>query len=155
MSIDFEITTVAADEMPFIYDAWIKSFRVSPWAGCVRNDQFESVQRATIQGILSRGALIHVALAPRVEGVFTERRVMGFICTEPGLETLHYLYVKSDYRKHGIGKALLAAATGGWFTPRYSHRTRGSAILPKIWRWDPVVARVRSEEKPERLVVRG
>lgn len=135
------------DEMALVYDAWIRSFRKSPWAGCVRNDRWEDVQRATIDGLLDRGARVLVALAPQVPGVFEGRRVMGFSVSEPG--ALHYWYVKADFRHKGIGRALLARTTEGWPPPApclpwtYSHRTRASALLPRHWRWDPTSARVK------------
>ena len=141
-----DIVPPTADEMALIYDSWVKSFRKSPWAGVIPNNLYEATQRATIQGILARGASIQVALAPRVPGIFEGRRVMGWICTEPAIETLHFWYVKDDFRKKGIGKALLAEATGKWFQPRYTHRTRASELLPKRFRWDPVPARVLSEK---------
>lgn len=137
--IDFDRPT--GDELPLIYDNWTKSYKKSLWAGTVRNDMWESVQRATIQGLLARGADVRVALAPRVEGVFTGRRVMGWACFEPGV--LHFLYVKADYRGQGIGRALLDHVTAGWSDHIYSHRTRASAFLPRHFRYDPVSARTR------------
>lgn len=136
------------DELALVFDAWVKSFRKSPWAGTVRNDLWVTVQRATIKGILDRGAVVTVALAPIVPGVHEARRVMGYAVTEPGLEVLHWLYVKDDYRRHGVGRALLNHMTDGWNRPRYTHRTRFSSLLPKKFRWDPVPARV-IEAAPE------
>jgi len=138
--------TPIPDELALVYDSWVESFRKSPWAGCVRNDVWQTCQRATIQGILQRGAKLTVVLAPVVEGVHTGRRVMGWACTEPQLEVLHYVYMKADFRKHGIARAILLHETGGWHQPRYTHRTRASELLlPRRFRWDPTPARIRGE----------
>lgn len=141
------ITTPTADELPLIYDSWTKSYRKSPWAGTIPNNLFEQVQRACIQGVLVHGAHIVVALAPQVPGVFEGRRVMGWICYESSIEVVHYFYVKNDFRGQGIAKALIEHAASTWQKPRYTHRTRGSAILSKKWRWDTTPARVLSETK--------
>lgn len=142
--MDLKFDRPTDDEMALVFDAWVSSFRKSPWAGCVRNDMWTTVQRATIAGILARGAEITVVLAPTVPGVFTGRRVMGYAVAEPRLETLHWIYVKDDYRRKGVGRALLNHVAGTWHLPRYTHRTRQSQVLlPKKWRWDAVPARVR------------
>jgi GNAT superfamily N-acetyltransferase len=136
------------EELALVHDSWVESFRKSPWGGCVRNDYWQTCQRATIQGILHRGTKLTVVLAPVVEGVHTGRRVMGWACTEPQLEVLHYLYVKADYRKHGIGRALLEHVAGKWHQPRYTHRTRScDALFPRRWRWDPTPARIRGDRE--------
>ncbi len=140
MSFDAPTT----DELALVYSSWCESFKKSPWAGCIRNDQYQMVQHATIQGLLARGAKITVSLAPQIPDIFEGRRVMAWCCFEPAIETMHYLYVKSDYRKKGVGKALLSEVASKWFRPTYTHRTRGSALLPKKWRWDPTPSRVLS-----------
>lgn len=138
-----EFTAPTTDELAFVVDSWLESFRKSPWAGCVRNDLYQETQRATIVGILARGAEITVALAPRLDGVHTGRRVMGYVVAEHPLECLHWVYVKKDYRGHGLGRDLVTRASQFWVHPRYTHRTRASAFLPRIFRWDPTPARVK------------
>jgi GNAT superfamily N-acetyltransferase len=138
-----EFTAPTADELSkLVVDSWVESFRKSPWAGCVRNDMYQTTQRATIMGILGRGAVVTVALAPRVEGV------MGYAVTEPKLECLHWIYVKQDYRGNGVGRKLLQQTCQFWTHPRYSHRTRASSFLPRVFRWDPIPARVLAERAP-------
>lgn len=137
--MNFLIAPHDVEELPFIFDSWSRSFRKSPWAGCVPNYLWEQVVRACATEILDRGADVLVALAPG-----ETRRVMGYSVAEPGV--LHWLYVKTDYRKLGIGRKLLSAATARWpVGPKtYSHRTRASvSFLGADWRWDPVTARVR------------
>ena len=142
----FEIDTPTADEMALVYSSWCESYRKSPWAGCIPNNLYHQVQRACIHSLLVRGARIAVALAPRVPGIFEGRRVVGWICWEPVIEVVHYFYTKADFRHHGVASALIKHATDGWFSPRYSHRTRASEILGKKFRWDPCTARMLSAE---------
>jgi len=141
--MDFLIAPHEVSELPFIFDSWSRSFRKSPWAGCVPNYLWEQVVRACATEILDRGAEVLVALAPGTEA----RRVMGYSVAEPGC--LHWLYVKTDYRRLSIGRKLLDAAVQRWpaDAPRtYSHRTRASAgFLGPSWRWDPVPARVKMD----------
>ena len=140
--------TPRADEFPLIFDSWVQSFRKSPWAGCVPNHLWDITQRATISGIIDRGARVLVVLAPNVPGVFEGRRVMGYSVSEPGV--LHWLYVKAPFRRQGIGRALLAETVRGWPERRpwlYTHRTRISArFLGTDFVHDDVPARVREFE---------
>jgi GNAT superfamily N-acetyltransferase len=139
-----------ADEFPFIFDSWARSFRKSPWAGCVPNHLYDQVSRATSAGIIDRGARVIVAVAPLPDG---DRRVMGYAVSES--EVLHWLFVKRDFRRMGVGRALLEETTRAW--PRcsvfdeghgpwkYTHKTRVSAVfLGAGWVWDPVPARMKT-----------
>lgn len=135
----------AADEMSLVYDAWARSFRKSPWAGCVLNKDWDTVSRNTISEILDRGARVIVA----VQDIEGGRRVMGYSVSEPAITTLHWIYVKDTYRLPGlqIGSQLLAETVKA-FDPTddwtYSHRTTASAkFLGTRWRHDPVTARVK------------
>lgn len=134
----FDLPT--AEELPLVYDAWAQSFRKSPFAGCVRNDMWDQVQRATISELLTRSTVV-VAIAD--EG---ERRVIGYSVSEPGV--LHWLYVKNALRRLGCGARLLEETTQGWTQFVYTHRTRVSdkflrRASRREWIWDPVFARVR------------
>ena len=124
--------TPTADELPLVYDAWARSFRKSPWAGCVLNKDWDSVSRNTIGEILDRGARVVVAVQDLTnsDGVVDARRVMGYSVSEPREAVLHWLYVKDTYRRLGIGRALLAETLRS-FEPEvpsweYTHRTPSS-----------------------------
>lgn len=134
-----------ADELPLIYDSWSRSFKKSPWAGCVLNRDYPQVSRNTIGEILDRGARVIVAVVDLEDGA---RRVMGYSVSEPALRVLHWIYVKDNYRLPGlqVGTRLLEETTreweeGGW---SYSHRTHASSrFLGPRWEHDPVTARVK------------
>ncbi len=125
------------EEYPLIFDTWARSFRKSPWAGCVPNHLWDQVSRACIGELLTRSRVI-VAVKNLPEG----RRVMGYSVSEPGV--LHWLYVKNDFRGLGIGRSLLELTTSGWDQYVYTHQTRASRkFLGTRFHWDPVPARIR------------
>lgn len=129
-----------ADEYPLVFDAWARSFRKSPWAGCIPNHLYDSVSRTTISEILNRGAVVTVAYEELPEG---GRRVMGYAVTEPGV--LHWVFVKRDYRGLGVGTALLRESCPGEEPMLYTHRTRASAgFLGRRFTHDPSPARVKA-----------
>lgn len=134
----FRFDAPDAEEYSLIYDSWARSFRKSPWAGCVPNHLWDQVSRACIGELLNR-SLVIVAVKDLEDG---KRRVMGYSVSEPG--TLHWLYVKDDYRGMGIGKRLLEFTTAGWEQFVYTHQTRASRkFLGSKFHWDPVPARIR------------
>lgn len=130
------------DEIPFVLDAWCKSYRESPWAGTVANDKYHEVQRWTINSLIARGAgiLLAVPLDPAMP-----RRVVGFVSYEkPNL--MHYVYVKKAYRRKGVAAGLIAAVESltGQSLSRLTHRTHGSkSLLDAGFRWDPTPARTK------------
>jgi GNAT superfamily N-acetyltransferase len=136
----------AADEWRFVFDSWANSFRKSPWAGCIPNNLYDQVSRATASDIIARpGARTVVCTIDLPEG---GRRVMGYAVAEPRRSILHWAFVKKDYRRLGIAKTLVAEVTGDFPDGRkfYTHKTRLSHKLLRErdgWEWDPVFARVK------------
>jgi GNAT superfamily N-acetyltransferase len=135
-----QIVEPVADEFSLIIDSWASSFRSSPWAGCIPNHLYNGVTRAGISEILGRpGTVVKVAVADIENG----RRVIGYSVSEPKQHTLHYLYVKRDYRNLGVGTAILEATAplGEW---RYTYRTLASQrFLGPRFVHNPVSARVQ------------
>lgn len=127
-----------SNEMAFILDGWIRSWRTSPWAGCIPNNLIWEVTRSCIASLMLRGARIDVAEVSRTDGT---PRLVGFVCYEG--DVLHYVFVKrTGFRGLGIGRLLVEHAFDrpGTFT----HRTPMSGwLLNDGWVWDPVVARTK------------
>lgn len=137
------IDTPRPEEFAFIFDSWARSFRKSPWAGCVPNHLWDQVSRECAKSLLDRGARALVAVTP-IEGRPDERRVMGYSIYEPDRRVLHWLYVKEDFRDMGVGRTLLEATCPGEDDWIYTHRTRAAArFLGPRFRWDPVPARTK------------
>ncbi len=132
-----EIRLMALDEQPLVVDAWVRSFRDSPYAGCIGNDHFQAAQRRTVEDILLRPetrALVAIAPGPT-------KRVMGFVVF--GGDCFHFLYVKRAYRDKlfAVEDALLAELPKN--IARYSFRPhKYRHIEDRGWRWDPVAARL-------------
>ena len=143
-----KIDTPHADEYSLVFDSWARSFRKSPWAGCIPNQLYPSVQRTAMTDIMDRGAQVLVAVTP-IEGQedqFPEvRRVMGYSVSEPAKKLLHWIYVKDDFRGFGVGHQLLRATCGdGDDEWTYTFRTYASTkFLGKRFKWDAVPARVK------------
>lgn len=141
------------DELALVYDSWARSFRKSPFAGCVPNHLWDQVSRACMSEILNRGARVIVAVVD-LETDPPQRRVMGYSVSEPGPQVLHWLYVKDDYRGMGlqVGTKILRETIKDW-DPRkrwtYTHRTNAAAPFlyaaagGSTFTWDPVPARVK------------
>ncbi len=133
------------EEMALVYDAWARSWKKSPWSGCILNKDYDSVSRNTIAEILDRGARVICA----VQDIEGGRRVLGYSVSEPAIAVLHWLYVKGTYRVPGlqVGSQLLAETVKAFPDNQdwtYSHRTPASAkFLGPRWSHDPVTARVK------------
>ncbi len=129
------------DEFAFVYDSWARSFKKSPWAGCVSARLWPQVSRESSAEIVSRaGAQVLVAYTALADGT---RRVMGYSVSEPRKRVLHWLFMKKDYRGYGYGSDLLRQTCGderGW---TYTHRTRASTrFLGTGFVYDATPARI-------------
>jgi len=134
-----------ADEFPLIFDSWARSFEKSPYAGCIRNCDYDQVSRAGMTEIVDRArVVVAVQLTPN-----GQRRVMGYSVSEPDRKVLHYIYVKRDFRGMGVGRSLRRdvcpdADLKSW---RYTYRTNASERFLRVggnaMRWDTVPARVK------------
>lgn len=135
---DLKFRPAEADDVKFIMSSWKQSWRVSPWAGCVRNDEFFKVTRSTIEGLVLRGAEFKIAYIEKYP-----KRILGWVCYEvlpAGEACVHYLYVKDPYIALNIGKALVNECPGekpGFYTHRYRQVTDA---CPE-WRHAPEIAR--------------
>jgi len=122
----------------FIFDSWLRSWRTSPAAGTIRNDMYYPTQRATIEGLIGRGAQLEVAaLAADPE------KILGWACSEqvgPNA-VIHYVYTKDAYLTLGIGEALVARCPGtqpGFYTHRYRQVLDACG---RDWKHAPEIAR--------------
>lgn len=129
------------EDIKFIMSSWKQSWRVSPWAGVIRNDEYFDVIQSTIDGLIARGATLQVAcLESRPE------RILGWICSEvlpDGVCCIHYIYVKDPYLNQGIGEKLVEAAQGrkpGFYTFRYKQVSE-ACRSSEGWRHVPEIAR--------------
>jgi GNAT superfamily N-acetyltransferase len=138
MTPKIAIRPAEAADINFVMSTWKRSWRSSPWAGCVRNDEYYASIGSTIEGLVARGAKILVAVSGD--------RLMGWVCYEvlsDGTCAIHYLYVKDPFIRLGIGDQLVAAAEGtkpGLYTFRY-HQVSECCPHNQGWHHAPEVAR--------------
>jgi len=140
MSADNEIAYRKAqpDDVSFVFDSWLRSWRTCPAAGTIRNDMYFPVQRATIEGLIGRGAEIEIACLAA-----DESKILGWVCSELTTRNetiIHFLYVKDPYLSFGIGPTLVSRCSGTK-PGLYTHRYRQVVDACPGWRSAPEIAR--------------
>lgn len=121
-----EFGEMDGEEVTFVLDSMSKSFRSSPWAGVVGNHLWHPLMKATLTGLLERGARVRVA---RASG-----KVAGWVMYETkGPDVfVHFVYVKDKDRRLGVGRRLLSEAGvvkgQRWF---YTFRTKATGYLTR------------------------
>lgn len=114
--MQLKIRPATASDLPFIYSAWLKSFRRHPWVSPAPNAVYYKYHHDIIDRLLQRG-LISVACSDE-----DEDQILGFVVYEnrANLVILHYYYVKQPYRRMGIAGQLLRSLPSIDF---YTHQT--------------------------------
>jgi GNAT superfamily N-acetyltransferase len=122
----FSLRPGGPDDLPFVFATWLRSYkRSSSFARRVPNDVFYKFHHQAIERILVRtSAQLRIAHAPDAPGV-----ILGYAVTEPGV--VHFVYVKGDFRRFGIGSALLAHVDVNACV--FTHWTEGWDLLLKRW----------------------
>lgn len=138
LSPNIYIRPASADDIKFIMSSWKQSWRTSPWAGVIRNDEYFASVRSTIDGLIARGASLFVACLRAQPD-----RILGWGCFETltdGSACCHYIYVKDPYLRMGIGEALVGEAVGTK-PGLYTFRFRQVVESCPGWKHAPEVAR--------------
>lgn len=91
------------DDISFIFNSWLKSFRNSQFAKFIPNPTYFTEHHKVIEKLILNN-LVLIACDPK-----DEKQIYGWVCAglTEGIFTLHYIYVKHTYRKLGIAKAML------------------------------------------------
>jgi len=135
-TVEWAVRPATDDDMRFVFNSWINSFRRSPWAGVLQNHRAYALHAETIRALIARGAVVSVACNAE-----RPTQILGWACTEQGdLPVLHYVYVKDFLRQRGLATALLRAVgvEGDYL---YTFRTSFAKYLPKNGRHAPGAAR--------------
>ncbi len=137
MSLPLKLREAEADDLNFILSSWLKSFRDAQripdqksavWFNWPRpsNEVFFNFQQKLIVRLLQRSKCL-VAVNPE-----DLSQVYGFIVYENNPDIIHYVYVKSTFRKMGICKLLLSKSVEQP-APKYTHVTYAVEFLaPKL-----------------------
>ena len=126
------------EDLPLVFDSYLKSWRTNKAAGTIPNHLFYQVQRTALEDLLSRGALLQVAYPEGHEDL-----ILGWAVGEEkeGKTVLHYLYIKDPYLGLGLPALLLKCLPGeqpGFITHKLPLKET------KEWRWTPEMARRKS-----------
>jgi len=138
---NLKIRPANPDDINFVMSTWKRTWRTSPWAGCIRNDEYFKSIGSTIEGLIARGSELLVAESE-------SGRLLGWCCHETLADStccIHYIYVKDPYISLGIGDQLVAATPGtkpGFYTFRYS-QVAEACKHSEGWRHRPEIARRR------------
>lgn len=132
-------------DMPFVFDGWLKSFRMAHAAGPFAIEDYKQVYSVAIQKLLQRAELL-IACNPELDD-----QLYGFLAHEKRTPpVVHYVYVKQPFRKHRIATLLMAAAdipTGKLFY--FTYKSPGAGDIAEHWRgatFDPFKARFTPKE---------
>lgn len=135
--------SMSREDYNFVLSSWAHSFKGSPWAGMVPNNEWHPMMKKCIDQLLSRGARVVLAVADD-----DRDQILGYICYEKsvcGMPVVHYVFVKDDFRKeHGLGKALLGVTGDGSFI--YTYRTLDMQYLDKMGTHVPAIGRRKDLE---------
>lgn len=115
-----------AEDVGFIFNAWLKSFRNSPIVRGVDNQIYYSEHHKIIEELLKRYEVIVACNQDDLTQIY------GFICagTTDNIFTVNFIYVKHTFRKMGIGSALLNAFEHNTeYAAIYTHQTRSAIEL--------------------------
>jgi len=104
-----EARRATEDDIPFICDSWIKSYRDSPTAKHLSTSVYMAGHTPIVEHLLRErcGAIV---LYPPDAGA---DEICGWICAEIGGDgqfVLHYVYIKGPYRGLGLLRRLMGAA---------------------------------------------
>lgn len=115
--MDLNITKgyTQADES-FIYSSWLKSYKNSPHTRRWSDQSYDKYQRSKIASLLTRSIVIVARPVDWNDGI------LGWLCYEQtdAKYFLHYIYVKTAYRRNGIA-ARLVDISGPQFSKYFTH----------------------------------
>jgi GNAT superfamily N-acetyltransferase len=113
-----KIRPAAEADLRFIFDSWIESYRRSKYTRDLAGIIYRNEHSPRIRSALSRCKVL-VACDKS-----DENQIAGYVVFEPPI--LHYLYVKREMRRFGVGTLLAQQVLG--HVSIHSHETTGSGV---------------------------
>lgn len=138
---DITFRKAVPEDVPFIMNSWLNSWKKSPWAGVLRNNHYYDQTRGVIEELIGRGATFEVACRASKPD-----RICGWICSEQtpaGEAVVHYCYTKEPFLPFGVNEMLVARCAGskpGFYTFRY-RQVSDVCKHAEGWRHAPEIAR--------------
>ena len=93
------------EDIPFIFNSWLKSYRKSEFAKDITATVYFSEHHKVLRRLIDTSQVIIACNQDSPDQIY------GWICAgmTDGIFTLHYLYIKKPFRNFGIAKNLLNA----------------------------------------------
>lgn len=136
----------------FIYETWIKGFHASPAVSGILDVRYFTGQRARINRLVLRpGFKVLMAVAPEDEAV-----IFGYLAHEIRSNecVIHWAYTKSNFRRNGIAKAILAQANPKNLPCSHTHKP--AMPLRATSNYNPFLLEDEQEERhKERTISNG
>ena len=144
-SVPIAYRAATGEDMTFVISSWLDSFRDSHTAGMISMASYFEIMWPQVEALVDRpGSRTIVACnagdARQLHGFITFDTATG---SDPPI--VHYVYVKSPFRRWGIARGLFAAA--GIDPERPLDYTYKTAIVVRLARkiplarWQPMLAR--------------
>ncbi len=105
--LDIILRHCAQNDMDFVFDSWMRSFRKAGVNRLIPEDYYKAWQSKRIEQVLKSGSKILIACsADNIDSV------LGWLCytTYDGEPVVHFTYVKSKYRRSGLAKMMFNKA---------------------------------------------
>lgn len=101
-----QIRDANEEDVPFIFNSWLRSYRNSSFARTLSNEVYYAGHHRLIERALKRCQVSVVC------GLEDSGQIFGYSVTEKvtGVLVVHYIYVKDSYRNMGIANTLLQHA---------------------------------------------
>lgn len=133
--MNVQVRDSKAEDIPLVFDSYLKSWRLSKWAGVISNNNYFEVQRTMLEDLLARGALLKVA---HPEGHADIILGWGLGEVKDGKQVVHYLFIKDSYVGLAVADRILDALPGstpGFLTHKlYFPRLKDYTHAPEIAR---------------------
>ncbi len=117
-----------ADDVSFIFNAWLKSYKSSDFAKNIQGEIYYHEHHKVIEILLKT---YNVLIACNKDDT---TQIYGFMCAgfTQNVFTIHYVYTKQTFRRMGIAKALLNAFEyNPEFACIYTHETNAVKAIAK------------------------
>ena len=121
MNDQVRLRPMIEDDLPFLFNSWLKSYRLSNFAEKITNTIYFEDHHKLIERIVENSNIL-MACNPS-----DPSQLYGYVVSgkEGDILILHFLYVKHTFRNMGIGKTLLdAVGHTSESASVYTHHTR-------------------------------
>lgn len=106
----FTIRTAKNEDLGFILNSWLKSYRDSIFSQSIKDYNYYPYQEERIKGILNaEGSAALIVCDPE-----DEDHILGYVVFNAFGPMLHYIYIKRHFRGFGLAKYLLEGVKAHW-----------------------------------------